>query len=219
MAAIEAPGVRGVTFPPAPRYLRVMSVNDEALMSAVREGDLAQLGPLFDRYHGPLFDFLSRMTGQRHVAEDLVQEVFLRVLKYRTSYREGARFGTWIYSIARNVRADYYSRRDAAVPLSNEALDAPDDAPGPEGETESDSESGRLRAALMQLRADRRELLILARYQCLKHETIAELLGIDTGTVKVRVHRALKELREIFLQMAERPSCDVKTSQRNLLII
>jgi len=196
-----------------------MSVNDEALMSAVREGDLSQLGALFDRYHVPLFDFLSRMTGHREVAEDLVQEVFLRVLKYRASYREGARFGTWIYSIARNVRADYFSRREAALPLSDEALEAADEAPGPEGEVEIESESGRLRAALMRLREDRRELLILARYQCLKHETIAELLGIDTGTVKVRVHRALKELREIFLQMAERPSCDVKTSQRNLLII
>jgi RNA polymerase sigma factor (sigma-70 family) len=196
-----------------------MSVNDEALMSAVREGDLAQLGPLFDRYHVPLFDFLSRMTGNRHVAEDLVQEVFLRVLKYRATYREGARFGTWIFSIARNVRADYFSRRDAAVPLSDEVLEAPDDSPGPEDETEMESESGRLRAALMKLREDRRELLILARYQCLKHEAIAELLGIDTSTVKVRVHRALNELREIFLQMTEGPSCDVKTSQRNLLII
>jgi RNA polymerase sigma factor (sigma-70 family) len=212
---------------PAPRcnlprfsgYLRVMSVNDEALMSAVREGDLAQLGPLFDRYHASLFDFLNRMTGNRHVAEDLVQEVFLRVLKYRATYREGARFATWVFSIARNVRTDYFSRREAAVPLSEEALEAPDAAPGPEGETEMESESGRLRAALLRLREDRRELLILARYQCLKHERIAELLGVDTGTVKVRVHRAIKELREIFLQMTERPSCDVKTSQRNLLII
>lgn len=196
-----------------------MSVNDEALMSAVREGDVAQLGPLFDRYHVPLFDFLSRMTGNRQVAEDLVQEVFLRVLKYRGTYREGARFGTWIFSIARNVRTDYFSRREAAVPLSDEVLEAPDNSPGPEGETEMDSESDQLRAALMKLREDRRELLILARYQCLRHEAIAELLDIDTGTVKVRLHRALKELREIFLEMTERPSCDVKTSQRNLLII
>jgi len=196
-----------------------MSVNDEALMAAVREGDLTQLGPLFDRYHVPLFDFLSRMTGNRHVAEDLVQEVFLRVLKYRATYRDGARFGTWLFSIARNARADYFSRRETTMPLSEEALEAPDAAPGPERQIEMESESGRLRAALMCLREDRRELLILARYQCLKHETIAELLGIDIGTVKVRVHRALKELREIFLQMAERPSCNVKTPQRNWLII
>jgi RNA polymerase sigma-70 factor (ECF subfamily) len=196
-----------------------MTVNDEALMHAVREGDLAQLGLLFDRYHVPLFDYLCRMTGNRHTAEDLVQEVFLRVLKYRATYREGARFETWLFSIARNARADYFRKRDAVAPLSEEALETPDAALGPEGEIERDSESGRLRAALMSLREDRRELLILARYRCLKHEAIAEMLGIDIGTVKVRVHRALKELREIFLQMAERPSCDVKTPRRSLLII
>src|SRR6185312_228619 len=107
-----------------------MSVNDEALMSAVRGGDLAQLGPLFDRYHVPLFDFLSRMTGNRHVAEDLVQEVFLRVLKYRATYRDGARFEPWVFSIARNARADYFAKRDAALPLSDEALEAPDSTLG-----------------------------------------------------------------------------------------
>ena len=59
-------------------------------MSAVREGDLAKLGSLFDRYHLSLFDFLNRMTGNRHTAEDLVQEVFLRILKYRATYRLGS---------------------------------------------------------------------------------------------------------------------------------
>ncbi len=188
-------------------------------MRAVREGDLAKLGLLFDRYHVPLFDFLSRMTGSRHVAEDLVQEVFLRVLKYRSTYREGARFEPWIFSIARNARADYFGRREAALPLSVEALEIPDDAPGPEGRLEVEGESLRLRAALMRLREDRRELLILARYRGLKHETIGEMLGIDSNTVKVRIHRALKELREIFLQMAERPACNVKTPQRGWLAI
>jgi DNA-directed RNA polymerase specialized sigma24 family protein len=68
-----------------PRYSTVMIQNDEDIMRAVRGGDLAKLGLLFDRYHVPLFDFLSRMTGNRHAAEDLVQEVFLRVLKYRAT--------------------------------------------------------------------------------------------------------------------------------------
>src|SRR5262249_16711517 len=157
-------------------------------------------GRLFDRYHVPLFDYLCRLTGSRHVAEDLVQEVFLRVLKYRATYRDGARFEPWVYSIARNARADYYSKRDATRPLSAEALEAPDTTPGPEGQLEAEGESGRLRRALMKLREDRRELLILARYRGMKHEAIGELLGVDSGTVKVRIHRALKELREIFLQ-------------------
>jgi RNA polymerase sigma-70 factor (ECF subfamily) len=196
-----------------------MSASDEALMRAVRAGDLAKLGSLFDRYHRALFDFLARMTGNRHVAEDLVQEVFLRVLKYRASYRDDARFDTWVFSIARNARADYFRRRETAVPLCSEAIETPAADPGPEGQLEQEGEAGRLHAALLKLRADRRELLILARYQGMKHEAIAELLGIDVGAVKVRIHRALRELREIFVSMEEKPSCNVKTSQRRLLLI
>ena len=196
-----------------------MTVSDSELMRAVREGELSQLGLLFDRYHLALFEFLNRMTGNRQAAEDLVQEVFLRVLKYRATFREGASFETWVFRIARNARADYFSRREIAMPLSDEALQEPDAAPGPADQVESESEAGRLRTALMSLREDRRELLVLARYHGMKHEAIGELLGIDTGTVKVRVHRALKELREIFLRMAERPSCNVKTPQHRSLII
>jgi len=196
-----------------------MTESDEDTMRAVREGDLARLGLLFDKYHVPLFDFLSRLTGHRHVAEDLVQEVFLRVLKYRATYRDGARFEPWVFRIARNARADYFAKRDAALPLSDEALEAPDTTPTPESQLEVEGESGRLRKAMTKLREDRRELLILARYRGMKHEAIGELLGVDSGTVKVRIHRALKELREIFLQMGEGPSCDVKTPQRSLRTI
>src|SRR5215831_257306 len=152
-----------------------MAVNDEALMCAVRAGDLSKLGVLFDRYHRPLFDFLSRMTGNRHVAEDLVQEVFLRILKYRATYRDDARFESWVFRIARNARADYYARREPAEPLTTEALEAADATPGPETQTEQEVEAGRLREALMRLREDRRELIILARYQCMPHEVIAEM--------------------------------------------
>ena len=191
-----------------------MTVNDEALMRAVREGDLGKLGVLFDRYHGALFDFLNRMTGRRDVAEDLVQEVFLRILKYRATYRDEARFETWAFRIARNARADYFAKRTTVESLSDEAMASPDEAPGPEGELEQQGDAALLRCALMSLREDRRELIILARYRDMKHEAIADLLGVDTGTVKVRIHRALNELRDIFLRMTQRPSCDVKTSQR-----
>jgi RNA polymerase sigma-70 factor (ECF subfamily) len=196
-----------------------MTATDEALMRAVREGDLSALGILFDRYHLRLFEFLSRMTGNRHAAEDLVQEVFLRILKYRASYRDGARFDTWAYRIARNARADYFSKRERGLPLTEEALETADPRPGADREIEEERDQALLRAALLRLREDRRELIILARYTEMKHEAIAELLEVDTGTVKVRIHRALKELREVFLQLVEKPSCDVKTSQRSLLTI
>src|SRR5258705_13079978 len=94
---------------PVPRFSENDgTVTDETLMHAVRKGDVAKLGLLFERYHRPLFDFLARMTGNAAVAEDLVQDVFVRVLKYRATWRDEGRFETWLFPIARNARAHFF---------------------------------------------------------------------------------------------------------------
>src|SRR5215207_11561534 len=100
-------------------------------MRAVRDGDIGQLGVLFERYHGPVFDFLSRMTGDRLAAEDMVQDVFMRILKYRGTFRDGGSFETWLYRIARNARADYFRQRAPLEPLEGDALERPEPQPGP----------------------------------------------------------------------------------------
>jgi RNA polymerase sigma-70 factor (ECF subfamily) len=179
-------------------------VTDEALMQAVRDGDVAKLGPLFERYHVRLFDFLNRVTGDRIASEDLVQDIFMRVLKYRSTFRDGGSFETWLFRIARNARADYFRTRRQIGSLSEDELERPETGLGPARQLEIDREHGRLRRALVLLRDDKRELLVLARYQDMKYEQIAELLGIEVGAVKVRVHRAIRELRDIFLQLQDR---------------
>ena len=189
-------------------------------MTAVRSGDLAKLGILFERYHLPLFDFLARVTGDRTASEDLVQDIFVRILKYRATFRDGGSFETWLYRIARNARADYFRQRTPVEPLEGEALDRAEPQPGPALRLEGDRERARLKRALMMLREDKRELLVLARYRDMKYDEIAEILGIEVGAVKVRVHRAVRELREVFLQLRDEiPSCDVKTSRRIFQII
>ena len=189
-------------------------------MTAVREGDLAKLGVLFERYHVRIFDFICRLTGDRLAAEDLVQDIFVRILKYRSTYRDGGSFETWLFRIARNARADYFRTRKANAPLEDEAFERPDEGAGPARQFEAERERTRLRRALMQLRDDKRELIVLARFQGMKHERIAELLGVEVGAVKVRVHRALKELRDIFVQLPDgNAPWDVKKSRRTLQII
>lgn len=173
-------------------------------MQAVRDGDVAKLGLLFERYHVPIYDFLSRVTGNRSAAEDLTQDVFMRVLKYRSTFRDGGRFETWLFRIARNARADYFRRRRPTGPLLDEDLERAEAGPGPAGQLEGVRERARLRRALMRLSDDKRELLVLARYHSMKYEQIAELLDIEVGAVKVRVHRAVRELRDIFLQLHDR---------------
>jgi RNA polymerase sigma factor (sigma-70 family) len=195
-------------------------VTDEALMQAVREGDVAKLGLLFERYHVHLFDFLARMTGDRTAAEDLVQDVFMRILKYRSTFRDGGSFETWLFHIARNARADYFRKRRPNEPLPQDDMERPETAPGPASQLEADREHVRLRRALMLLREDKRELLVLARYQNMSYEQIAEVLGIEVGAVKVRVHRAIRELRHIFFQLQDRNEpWNAKSLRRTLQII
>jgi RNA polymerase sigma-70 factor (ECF subfamily) len=179
-------------------------------MQAVRDGDIASLGILFERHHRSLFDFLVRMTGNATVADDLVQDVFVRVLKYRATWRNDGRFETWLFRIARNARADYFKARTADAPI-DAAMDHPSHAPLVSDTLVRDGDVARLQRALMLLREDRRELIVLARYRGMKLDAIADLLGIDAGTVKVRVHRAVKELRDIFLRLDEGESWHTTT--------
>ena len=183
-------------------------------MHAVRTGDVAKLGVLFERHHRPLFEFLVRMTGNAAAAEDLVQDVFVRVLKYRATWRDEGRFETWLFRIARNARADYFKNRRFDAPI-DDAEDHPSRTPLAFDTLARDREVARLQRALMLLREDRRELIVLARYRGMKLETIADLLGVEVGTVKVRMHRAVKELREIFLRLNESPSWNETHSIRS----
>lgn len=178
-------------------------MTDEWLMRAVRDGDLTRLGVLFERHHRALFDFLYRMTGDRGAAEDLVQDVFVRMLRYRGTYRDDGKFETWMFRIARNARADHFRKQGIAVYVPEDGMDWPSEAPGPARLLERARDMARLKRALQSLREDRRELIVLVRYQGMTHEQVGAILGVDAGTVKVRFHRAIKELRDAFSRVAE----------------
>src|SRR5690348_11687708 len=83
---------------------------DEDVMLRVRNGEGEMLGVLFERYHEALFSFYVRLMGDRAVSDDLVQEVFLRILRYRDTYQPGTPFRPWMYQIARNARIDHYRK-------------------------------------------------------------------------------------------------------------
>jgi RNA polymerase sigma-70 factor (ECF subfamily) len=190
--------------------------SDEALIQAVRDGDVDQLSVLFRRYHRRLFDFFSRMNGSAAVSEDLVQEVFLRMLKYRRSFRDGNSFQKWMFQIARNARLQHFNTHrfapaEAAELHRQSAPDLPPDRQFARAE-----ENDLLERALLRLPEDKRELLVLARYQETPYDVIADWLEIDVGAVKVRVHRAMKELREILRELSGEAPCDVKKSSIDL---
>jgi len=178
-------------------------------MDAVQGGQLEALGELFERHHRPVFLFLSRTTGDPVVAEDLVQEVFVRILKYRHTYDAGSRFETWLFRIARNARADHFRKRTPAQAPVDAALEVAAPDPGPDRRLERQIDVQQLGRAMQQLDDEPRDLLVLARFHGLPYERIAETLGIEVGAVKVRVHRAMKQLRAVFLRLEDAP-CAVK---------
>ncbi|HLO68977.1 MAG TPA: RNA polymerase sigma factor [Holophaga sp.] len=168
---------------------------DAEVMARVRAGSREGLGVLFDRHHQGLLGFFRRLTGQPHLAEDMAQEVFLRVLKYGRGFRDGAAFRPWFYQIARRVHLDHLG---AAVPPGPEpdTLLSPAESPLVEAVRLQDRE--RLERALAALPAGRRELLLLSRDPDLSYQDLAGLYGCSEGAIKVRVHRALQELRAAF---------------------
>jgi RNA polymerase sigma factor (sigma-70 family) len=176
-------------------------VPDEDVMLQVRNGEVDMLGLLFDRYQTPLYNFYAKMTQDRVISEDLVQEVFLRILRYRQTYRPGTTFRTWMYQIARNTRIDQVRKTRPETPLISEPI-APTSL---SDSAQHKQEAATLQRALMYLPEDKRELLVLSRFQELKYDEIARLLGCEVGAVKVRIHRALQQLRQVFLQLESGP--------------
>jgi RNA polymerase sigma-70 factor (ECF subfamily) len=176
-------------------------LSDNALMVRVREGTLDHLGLLFERHKRPLYGFFYNMTRDRDLSEDLVQTVFLRILKYRHLFREDGEFKTWMFHIARNVHNDQHRKKRPTV----ESLDRWTERIA--GETnrqevqQRDDERTMLREAMDRLPDDKKEVLLLSKYQERKYSEIAQLLGCSEGAVKVKVFRALRELKVLYKQV------------------
>ena len=172
-------------------------------MLRVKEGDLDRMGLLFERYNRPLFGFLYHMTGQREVAEDLVQTVFYRMLKYRQTFTGNGPFKTWMYHLARNVLADHVQKNKRSAHQVDVA-DLADKIGGgvaADEQLQKEQELQALHQSLGRLSNENREILILSRFQELKYDEIARILSITEGAVKVRVHRAMNALKIIYLQI------------------
>ena len=194
-----------VPSPAAPVSLPVAveDPSDHELMIAVRAGEVRRLGELFERYHRPLYCFFVRLTNQPSIGEDLVQIVFYRILKYRHTYRDEGKFSAWIYHLARKVAADHFHKH-AATPTPTDPAslhEQPSPEPQPSDQAATAEDVGLLRTALARLPLEQREVLVLSRLQHLEHKEIAKLLDCSVGAVKVRAHRALKELRDVYFKI------------------
>lgn len=172
---------------------RRRSGDDPELARRFAAGDVASLREIYARYAGPVYTVALSRLRDRHLAEEAVQDVFLKAWRAAASFDVERPFSPWLYEIARRSAADIARRerrRPATAPL-------PPAVPDEEKVTLGDAwEAWEVRCALRDLPAEERELVCLVHYLGLSQPQIAERLGIPLGTVKSRVHRAHRRLAE-----------------------
>lgn len=184
--------------------VRTAGIADEALMLQVRSGHTGMLAELFERHNRHVYGFFYRMSGSRELSEDLTQDVFLRILRYRETYQPHTSFTPWMYGIARNAFIDQMRKRRPESAWEDGMPEMQSQEPAADERLRARQETEILERALASLPADKREVLILSRYQDLRYEEIGRILGCEPNAVKQRVFRAVKLLGEKFTQMSGR---------------
>ncbi|MFP4345975.1 MAG: RNA polymerase sigma factor [Anaerolineales bacterium] len=169
---------------------------DEVLYTRVREGDRAALAELIGRYHAPLLRFLYRMTNDLPTAEDLVQDTFVKLMTHEGNMP--CNFKSWVFTVARNRVYDLFRtashRREVTLTVGSEAW-VPASGPGVERLVARHADREAIAGVLQALRPQHREVLVLRFYHDLKLQEIAEIIDAPLGTVKSRLHHALKQAK------------------------
>ena len=166
-------------------------------MLQIANGKLDMLTILFDRYHIRIYNFFYKMVHNKMVSEDLTQDVFLKIIKYKTSYKNG-NFAAWIYTIARNIFSNHYqkTKKERSNEIDDDILASDEILISDDRKEELDH----LQKAMLKLSNSERELIVMHRFQEIKYQQIAQIIGSNENAVKVKTHRALKKLKEIYFQ-------------------
>jgi len=191
------------------------SCPDEELLASFQKGQREAFGVLVRRYEGELYGYLRRYLGDGSLAEDVFQNTFLQVFTKIGQYEPGRPVKPWLYTIATNQAIDAMRRqgRHAARSLDQEMNDnSSDDLPqllqilesrdhGPVDQIQGEERRQLVRSSVDRLPEFLKQVILLAYYQGLKYQDIAEILKIPVGTVKSRMHTALKKLHESWSEI------------------
>ncbi len=192
---------------------------DEALMLAFRDGEARAFEVLVVRHRRGLFNFLLRSVRDRHRAEELLQEVFLRVVRSKARYQQTAKFSTWVYTIARNLCVDESRRAKfrRTIPLeakrggdggSNDGVSILDRTSARQPDTDQEAEGPRIQerlaTAIQNLPEDQREVFLMRQLGGLSFKEIAEAVDAPENTVKSRMRYALEKIRTELADMDPR---------------
>jgi RNA polymerase sigma-70 factor, ECF subfamily len=191
-------------------------MTDESLMAAYQKGDVQAFALLVRRHERPLWNFLRRFVNDVALAEDLLQETFMRVVKNAASWKAQAKFSTWLYTIARNLCIDQQRqsalRSTASLDAAARGANADRDAAPPLGERIAGGDRGgeaavitqqlaaEIEAAIAALPAAQREVFLMREVLGLPFAEIATVLGENPATVKSRMRYALTQLRDALAE-------------------
>lgn len=180
--------------------------DDSALLAEYSRGNVRAFEVLLERHRRPVFNFLLRSVREPDRAEDLLQEVFLRVVQNAAGFQGQAKFTTWMYTIARNLCVDHARkmshRRHASLDNPQGRDSSPlheklqDDQPGPERLAVTPQLQERIAQAVEQLPEEQREVFLMRQLQGLAFADIASVVGVSENTIKSRMRYALERLQE-----------------------
>lgn len=170
-------------------------------MSLVIDGETEKMGILYERYRMPVYSYFYKVTcGDREASEDLVHTVFYRALRYRNTFSGNGSFAKWLFTIVRNAGLDHNRKKKKNSELLDEVT-SENDPVYFENDLEKKEELVSLDSAMGMLNPEEREIIVLGKIECLKYKEIAEIIGTTEGSVKVRIFRAMRKLKDIFLKL------------------
>jgi len=183
-----------------PQSPAALSLSDEDLMARVAVDDQRAFTELVRRFQGRVTNLISRVLNDRECADDLAQEVFVRVFVHRRNYRHGAKFSTWLFTIAANLakneirrrvrRRNWFSLNALQEVLKDSAIQLADPTEGRESRMEREQLQEAMGRAIATVPEKYRLALVLRDIDGLTYEEIAQVLGIPGGTVRSRINRA-----------------------------
>ncbi len=167
--------------------------SDGLLVERCRAGDRSAFGTLVDRYQKPVYNAALRMLRNPEDARDVAQTVFLKVFEHLDDYDPKYRFYSWIYRIALNESINVISRRTRQEPISGEEID---ERAGADDELATEQVGLRVQGALMTLKSEYREVVVLKHFLDLSYEDIGQVLQLPEKTVKSRLFTARQLLKD-----------------------
>jgi RNA polymerase sigma-70 factor (ECF subfamily) len=182
------------------------SLSDEELIAELQQtGNERAFEILVQRYKNPLTNYVFRFLGDFDACSDVVQETMIKFYRYKDNYSSVAKFSTWIYTIAGNLARTEYRRRKRRSFLSindygedHKVFDIPDESYSPDVMTDSRIKDEIIQKALLIVKEDFREVVILRDIEGMSYEEIAEITGLNEGTVKSRINRGRAKLQELL---------------------